>query len=301
MRKFIRTILIVFIVLGIAFIKIKSFSKQKPLATSLKSDYMDLGNISSKAAIVVERSKGHILMGKNFEEKIHPASMTKVMTGIVVLENSKNLKDTVEITSDVVDYCLANGLSTSGFEVGDNPRVIDLLYGLLLESGGESGITLAKYISGNEEEFSKLMNEKAAELGMYNSHFTNSTGMTDTENFSTPKDMAILFDFALKNKDFKKIVIAKDHKVPSSNSYSQDHIIENYLFIKRDNLNIPEDYIQCAKTGYTQAAGLCLVSSGTINNKEYILVTAGADGSGYTEQFNLLDTKEIYQQLENLE
>lgn len=98
-------------------------------------------------------------MGRNYNKKIHPASMTKVMTAIVGIENVGNLNKKTKITQDIIDYCITNGLSVSGFEAGDNPKVKDLLYGILLESGVESSIALARYVSGTEKEFVNLMNK----------------------------------------------------------------------------------------------------------------------------------------------
>lgn len=267
---------------------------------TLDSEYVTLDNIESKNAIVIDRDSKEIIMGKNTEERIHPASMTKVMTAIVGLENTKNLKKRIEITNDIIDYCNRNGLSVSGFEVGDKPKVIDLLYGILLESGGESSITLAREVAGSKEGFVNLMNKKARELGMVNTHFSNPTGITDSENYSTPKDIALLFDYALNNSEFKNIVDSKEYTAKGVKGLFSKHSIYNSLFQKRNMLDINKNYIKCGKTGYTEAAGLCLVSLGEVNGKEYIVVTAKANGNSTTPQYNLLDTSKIYNRLENI-
>ena len=264
----------------------------------LNSEYIDIENIVSKNAIVIDRATGQIIMGKNYNEKIHPASMTKVMTAIVGIENISNMNKRTKVTQDIIDYCIINGLSVSGFESGDNPKIIDLLYGILLESGGESCITLARYVSGTEEEFINLMNQKAREIGMENTHFSNPTGITDSENYSTAKDIGILFEYALRNKQFKKIVESKEYEARGIKGTFTKHTINNNLFFKRSMLNIDKNYIKCGKTGYTDEAGLCLVSSGEVNNREYIVVMAHADGNSQTEQYNLTDTEKIYNKLE---
>ncbi len=263
----------------------------------LDSGYIDIPDIESENAIVVERDTGKIIMGKNYDERIHPASMTKVMTAVVGLENTVNLKKRTEVTQDIIDYCVKDGLSVSGFELGDNPKIIDLLYGILLESGGEASIALAREVAGSEEEFVNLMNEKARELGMENTHFSNPTGITDSENYSTCKDIAIIFQYALSNNEFKKIVESKKYEAHGIKGPFTKHIIHNSLFQKRNILDINKNYIKCGKTGYTEAAGLCLVSLGEVNDSEYIVVTAKAKGNSQTSQYNLIDTDRIYNRL----
>lgn len=266
---------------------------------TLDDDYISYENIKSKNAAVINKNTDKIIMGKNPENKIYPASMTKVMTAIIGLENIKTLNKRVTITGDIISYCNTNGLSVSGFEEGDKPKIIDLLYGILLESGGESSIALAKEISGTEDNFTKLMNEKAMEIGMVNTHFSNSTGITDSENYSTPKDIALLFNYALRNNQFKKIITTKEYTARGIKGIFTKHTVYNRLFQKRNSLDINRDYIQGGKTGYTEAAGLCLVSFGMVNNDEYIIVTAGADGDPTTPQYNLLDSFKLYKELEN--
>ncbi len=267
------------------------------ISIEASSEYISIEDIVSENAVVIEKDRGKIIMGKNYNERIHPASMTKVMTAMVGIENIRNLNERTNITQDIIDYCITKGLSVSGFEPGDNPKIIDLLYGILLESGGESSIALARYVSGTEEKFISLMNEKASELGMKNTHFSNSTGITDSENYSTAEDIGILFKYALENKKFKKIVESKEYEARGVKGTFTKHTINNHLFLKRSVLDIDKNYIKCGKTGYTEAAGLCLVSSGEVNNREYIVVTAHADGNSQTEQYNLTDTEKIYNKL----
>ncbi len=270
-----------------------SFKKFQPVYTE---DYREIKDLNSQYAILIDRKSSQVVFGKNPQELFHPASMTKVMTALVVLENTKDLNKSLLISQDIIDYCLEKGLSVSGFQAGDQASIKDLLYGLLLESGGEAALALERSVAGGEEEFIRLMNKKARDLSMTSSNFSNSTGITDPENYSNAEDMAKLFNYALKNRQFRKIISQADHKV--SGLFNQ-HSISNQLFLKRDALNIREDYISCGKTGYTGSAGLCLVSLGRLDSREYIAVTAGAEGNPHTEQFNLLDTEKLYESLVN--
>lgn len=313
-KRYLKKLLIGILVILVLF-KLNIFSDLSNLLRSdikrdsieLDSEYIAIEGIVSKNAIVIDKTTRKIIMGKNYNERIHPASMTKVMTSIVGIENISNLNKRTKITQDITDYCITNGLSVSGFKSGDNPKIIDLLYGILLESGGESSIALARYVSGTEEDFVNLMNKKARELGIENTHFSNSTGITNLENYSTAKDIGILFEYALGNNKFKKIIGSKEYETRDVKGVSTKHTINNKsntsnnLFLKRSMLNIDKNYIKYGKTGYTQAAGLCLVSSGEVNNKEYIVVTAHADGNSKTEQYNLKDTEKIYNKLKFLD
>lgn len=295
-KKIILLGIIVFILFKL-FTSLVSQSNRKMESLSMASGYRDIEEIVSRNAVVIDKTNGEIIMGKNYSERIHPASMTKVMTAIIGLENVGSLSKRVIMSQDIIDYCVNNGLSVSGFELGDRPKIKDLLYGILLESGGESSIALARYISVSEEEFVNLMNKKAEDIGMTNTHFSNSTGMTDENNYSTVEDIGKLFNYALKNNRFKKIVESKNYQARGAKSIFSKHSIENNLFMKRNALNIDKSYIKCGKTGYTEAAGLCLVSLGELGSREFIVVTAHADGNSTTEQFNLTDTEKIYKQL----
>lgn len=259
---------------------------------TLSDSYLELEGLASENAIVVRRSTGEILMGRQPMAKIHPASMTKVMTALIGLEQGGSLSRRVEISQDIVDYCRAQGLSMSGFEAGDRPRLRDLVYGILLESGAESSLALSRELAGSQEGFVQLMNERARELGMEDTHFSNVTGMTDLENYTSPRDMALLFNQAAANPKFRKIARTKDYRPRGS-----DHTIANNLFFKRNVLDINKDYIQYGKTGYTEMAGLCLVSLGQLEREEYIVVTAKAKGNPHSQQYNLMDTEKIYEKL----
>lgn len=303
-KSFFKKLIVLFLILFVGS-KLNIISRLKPLflgsnlpkPITISENYRSIDGIVSSNAIAIHENSSQIVMGKNYEKRIHPASMTKVMTAIIGLEKAGNLNDRVSISQDIIDYCIQNGLSVSGFEAGDKPRVKDLLYGILLESGGESSIALARYISGTEEEFASLMNEKALTIGMDSTHFSNPTGITDENNYSTVKDIALLFNYAIKNKNFKKIVETQKYEATGIRGKFTKEEIYNNLFYKRNSMNISKDYIRCGKTGYTSAAGLCLVSCGSIDDEDYIVVTAHANGNSQTEQFNLTDTVKIYEQL----
>ncbi len=284
-RVFLGLVLVALLVKTSALFKSKSLK----LPGKVDESYRELEDLVSENAILMERSSQTILMGKNYQARIHPASMTKVMTGLVALENGSSRKK-ITIEDYMIDYCKKEGLSMSGFQAGERIKLIDLVYGLLLESGGEAALALGEGTVSSQEEFIDLMNQKARELGMEDSHFSNVTGATDSENYTTAEDMARLYDHALNNKKFRKIVESKKHKAGNGLE------INNLLFQKRASLDIDKDHIVSGKTGYTKAAGLCLVSMGELAGREYIALVAKADGNSQSPQYNLIDTDKIYSQ-----
>lgn len=132
-----------------------------------------------------------ILMQKNSEEKIYPASLTKMMTAIVAIENLPDLKVKIKLTNSTFQGLYKADASMAGFQPGEQVRAIDLLYGVMLPSGAECCIGLADQIAGSEQNFVKIMNQKAADLGMKNTHFENATGLHNVNHYTTVKDLAI--------------------------------------------------------------------------------------------------------------
>ena len=174
----------------------------------------------------------------------------------------------------------------------------DLLYGAMLPSGAECCEALARLVSGSEENFAALMNQKAAELGMKNTHFTNATGLTDTEHYSSAADMAKLLQAALHNVTFRTIFTTEHYTTTATAQHPEGVSLTSTLLGKLDGTELPAGaQIEGGKTGYTAAAGLCLASLATVNRKEYILVTLAAPGDHGTEQYNIRDAVQVYRKL----
>lgn len=174
----------------------------------------------------------------------------------------------------------------------------DLLYGAMLPSGAECCEALAQLVSGSEENFAALMNQKAAELGMKNTHFTNATGLTDTEHYSSAADMAKLLQAALHNTTFRTIFTTEHYTTTATAQHPEGVSLTSTLLGKLDGTELPTGTrIEGGKTGYTAAAGLCLASLATVNGKEYILVTLAAPGDHGTEQYNIRDAVHVYRKL----
>ncbi len=244
--------------------------------------------INSKYVVMYNLNDDAIIFEKNKDEKTEIASLTKIMTCIVAIENIDNLNETVVMKSaDFKGLAEANA-SVAGFSIGDKVTYMDLLMGLFLPSGADAALALANNIGGNEKNFVKLMNEKAKELNLSNTNFVNNTGLDTKGHYSTVSDVATLLKYALKNDTFKRIFETNEY-LTTNNIKLYSTRVSN---ARRYSLDISK--ITGSKTGYTGDAGLCLASTATYNNINYMLVTTGANPN-YNIPYNFIDAKNIYE------
>ena len=230
-------------------------------------------NTYSKNIIVIDRKTLRILYEKDAYSKVAMASTTKIMTCIIALEKC-SLLDTVIISKK---SATVTG-STLGLKENSKISFNDLLYGLMLRSGNDCAIAIAEHISGTVENYIDLMNNKALELGLKNTHFVSPHGLDDDEHYTTAYDLAILTDYALKNDTFKKIVSTKNYNI-TLNGFTKNIINTNELLNNVDG-------VYGVKTGFTFNAGRCLVTSCKRNNMDIIIVVLGAN----TKKIRGLDT-----------
>ncbi len=250
--------------------------------------------LNSPNAILIRLKDHTILMQKNSEEKIYPASLTKMMTAIVAIEELPDLKEEIKLTNSTFQGLYETDASMAGFQPGEQVRAINLLYGVMLPSGAECCIGLADQIAGSEQNFVKLMNQKAADLGMKNTHFENATGLHNVNHYTTVKDLAILLSYALQNDTFREIFTSFRHSTQSTNKHPGGITFYSTLFEDLNNQNIINGEILGGKTGYTDEAGLCLASLAKVGKQEYILISAGAKGDHHSEQYNITDALAVY-------
>ncbi|MCU9614431.1 serine hydrolase [Caldibacillus lycopersici] len=249
----------------------------------------------SPYAMLVHVDNHEVLYEKNSEETMYPASLTKIMTAIIAIENIPDLQTSISLSPDMFPYLYAENASLAGFMPNEEVSAEDLLYGTLLPSGADAAIGLANYVAGSEEEFVKLMNDKAEALGMENTNFTNTTGLHDPNHYSTAKDISILLQYALENETFKTIFTSKSYTTAGTNLHPDGITVYNTMFNKMDEPMLTNGEILGGKTGFTDEAGLCLASLASIDGETYILVTAGAQGNNQTEQYNISDAFTVYE------
>lgn len=253
--------------------------------------------LNSPNAILIRLKDNTILMRKNSEQRIYPASLTKIMTALVAIEELNDFEKEIELPDAIFKELYKADASMAGFVPGERVRAIDLLYGEMLPSGAECCTGLAIYISGSEQKFVDLMNKKASDLGMNDTRFTNTTGLQDENHYTTVKDLAKLLSYALKNDVFREIFTASRHSTQPTNKHPGGITFYSTMFRNIKNPGTEDGRILGGKTGYTPEAGLCLASLARVGGKEYMLVTAGAKGDHETEQYNIDDAYYVYNKL----
>lgn len=236
--------------------------------------------VFSSNAILVDVDHEKILAGKGEKRRVVPASMTKVLTLLVAVENIENLSalnDEFVITTEITDYCFRNDCSVAGYAVGEAVTVRDLLYGAILPSGGDGALGLAIYTAGSHEAFVELMNEKLAELGLAGSaHFTNCIGVYDADHYCTVYDMAVIMEAAMQNEICRQVLSTRIYTTSSTEQHPEGIELSNW-FIRRIEDKDTNGMTIYGKTGYVNQSGSCAVSCGiNAEGRRYICVTTNA-------------------------
>lgn len=233
----------------------------------------DEPTLNSRIAVAYDRKSGEVIWGKDEHKRTAMASTTKIMTAIVTLENC-DLTQTVTISKKSA----GTGGSRLGLKADDKIAMNDLLYGLMLKSGNDAAVAIAETVGGSVEGFAELMNEKAKELKLENTHYVTPHGLDDPEHYTTAVELAKLADYALQNETFAKIVNTKNYTV-TINGYPKSISNTNELLGYLEGVN-------GVKTGFTNNAGRCLVTSVNRNGFEIITVILQAD----TKKFRTADS-----------
>lgn len=257
---------------------------------------VDLGGLNSPCAVLMQAKGGKVIGEENAEERIYPASLTKMMTAVVALEELDDLQQEVTLTVQMFEGLYERDAMLAGFQPGETVRAVDLLYGVLLPSGAECCIALAEAISGSEEAFVELMNKKAVKLGMDGTHFCDTTGLHDPEHYSTALDMAVLLKYCLRNDNFREMITSQRRSTGVTNIHPDGITYYSGMFRNLENPVVTGGRILGGKTGFTNEAGLCLASFAQIEGREYILVTAGALGAT-GEPLHVQDAVTVYNRL----
>jgi serine-type D-ala-D-ala carboxypeptidase len=230
-------------------------------------------DVNSRACVVIDRKTNSVLFGKNENSKKKMASTTKIMTATIIIEKC-NLSDTIEISKKAA----GTGGSRLGLKTGDKITILDLLYGLMLRSGNDAAVALAEYAGGDINGFAELMNAKALELGLTNTHFETPHGLDSNEHYTTAYELALLSNYALNNPTFAKIVGTKNYTITINGS-------PKALSNTNELLGNMEG-VYGIKTGFTNGANRCLVTACKRNNIDIICVVLGAD----TKKFRTIDS-----------
>ena len=246
----------------------------------------------SSSAVLVDVQSGTVLAEKGMDEKIYPASMTKVMTLLVAAENLPDLDATFTMTQAIIDPIYLAGASMAGFVDGETVTMRDLLYGAVVPSGAEATEALAQAVAGSEEAFVAMMNEKAAALGLTNTHFMNTSGLHDENHYSTVREIALILQAALENETCAEILSAENYRASETEQHLDGLAMTNkFLYRVHHEYSLGGAEITAAKTGYTAEAMNCCASAGkTPDGRSVICVTANA----WTGEFCIEDHIALY-------
>lgn len=227
-------------------------------------------SVNSHSAIIIDQKTGRVFYEKNAHEPRRIASITKIMTAILAIESGK-MEETVTVSAAATRV---EGSSVY-LQAGEKIKLEDLVYGLMLRSGNDAAYAIAEHVGGSVEGFVFLMNEKAEQLGMTNTHFANPHGLDDHENhFSSAYDMAILTKYAMENEQFREISAAKVHRTPDPKG-NWDRVWHN----KNKLVTGLYKYSTGGKTGYTKRAKRTLVSTASKDGMDLIAVTLNSSSS----------------------
>lgn len=225
-------------------------------------------SLSCRSCVLMDSDSGRVLYEKDKDNPRLIASITKIMTAILAIESDR-LEEEVTVGEEVLTMYGSNIY----IELGEKMKLLDMVYGLMLRSGNDAAIVIAYFIGGSEENFVKMMNDKAKEIGMTNTVFNNSHGLDEvTQNKSTAYDMALLSSYASHNETYMKIVGTKKYSVQTDK--------KSYLWYNRNKLLGSYSYATGGKTGYTPSAGRTLVTNASHNNLNLTAVTLN-DGNEY--------------------
>lgn len=247
-------------------------------------------NLSSKNIVLYNLNEDKIIYEQNKDKKTSIASLTKIMTTLVAIENIDDYNKELTIKSTMFNGLAEQNAYVIGLKNNQIVTYNDLLYGMFLASGADATRAIAISVAGSEEKYVKLMNEKAKSLGMKNTNFKNTTGLDEENQYSTVNDVAILLKEALKNKKFKEIFFTETYTFKDKTMTVKSSLKNT---AKTYNYNV--DYIKGAKTGYTYDAGKCLASIAIDekNNIEYLLITTNAS-TDKNDAYHVKDAVTIY-------
>ena len=225
--------------------------------------------VQSQYASLINATTGKVLVTRNGNDRMNPASMTKVMTALVACEHITDLNEKFTVTLEDTDFAYVHDLSCAGFEAGETVPIKDILYGAIMPSGGECCHALERFVAGSEEEFIGMMNDKAAELGLSGTHFTNSAGLFGDDHYTTLYDISMIMKAAVENDICREVLHEHLHVTTPTEQHPEGLELSNW-FMRRIEDKYSKTEVMGAKTGYVVQSGNCAVS-----------YTVGDDGTVY--------------------
>ncbi|MGO1470507.1 MAG: D-alanyl-D-alanine carboxypeptidase family protein [Tissierella sp.] len=282
-------VLVVALIFGVLFIKERFGGSITIFGDNYDSDHV----------YVLNRQDKNEVLKKDHKSKAYPASLTKIMTTIVALEHIEDLSTIAPIDLDTYREMVNNNSSMAGFYANEQTTYRDLLYGTILSSGGESANSLAVNIAGSVDEFVQLMNNKASELGLKDTNFTNPEGLHNKKQYTTAYDMAKLLDYALENGHFRAIFTKETFQTISTLDHPDGILLNSTVLSKLHGLSQNGFEIIGGKSGTTYEAGQCWATLVIKDGIEYIGVVMGSSLNDISNPSNkhIEDTIRVFEEI----
>ena len=260
----------------------------EPVQSNSVSGWPEGQAIQAAAGVVLDLDTGAFLYSKNCDRKLYPASITKILTCLLVLENAD--LDAVMTCSPIV-YELDENASNTGLSEGEQMSIRDALYTLMLESANDTANALAEYVGGSLEGFAQMMNEKAASLGCTGTHFSNPSGLSADDHYTTAHDMALIAQAAYSNEAFRTLCSTVEYQVEPTNMYEETRYLSNHHQMLKMDTDYYTSWCTGGKTGFTQMAWNTLVTYGERDGMRLVCVLLHGNGANqnYLETIDLLN------------
>lgn len=278
-RKIISFLLVLTLLAALAMPVFATEQEEDTEETILEDEEDGIFRSPVGSALLIETSTGTVLYEKDADEQRYPASLTKIMTCMLVLEHG-NLNDIVTVSETALDGMeMGSSIGDNHLEVGEQMRLEDMLYLMMLESANEATIALAEYVSGSKENFVALMNQKAEELGCTGTHFVNPHGLHDEDHYTTANDLRKIVEKALENETFRTITNTATYALPATNFHEARTLYSTNQLINKDMGGNHFYYSKASgvKTGFTTPAGRCLITTATDDNLNLLSILLKAE------------------------
>ena len=227
----------------------------------ITADTVQLGDrVNAEYAVLLDVTDNRVVAAKGADTVVYPASVTKVLTLLVAVEHITDYTETYEMSYTFLNDLYLQQATVAGFSSGERVNMTDLLYGCILPSGADATIALANHLAGSEELFAGMLNAKAAELGLKNTHFTNSSGLHDRNHYTTALDMAVVLAAAMENETCRRVLSAYQHTTAATPQHPEGLLLTSTMFSRMYGDEPEGAVIIAGKTGYTAQAGHTMAS-----------------------------------------
>lgn len=249
--------------------------------------------VTAKAAVLMSLDTDEIIYSKNLDTKVYPASLSKLLGAIVLLEKTPDLdKEIITMTKEAENEILGTGAAVVGFKVGEQVTAREALAALLIHSGGDCAIAIAHHYGGDSAGFMDMVNAKAQEIGMKNSHFGNPVGLHDEQTYTTVNDLILLTKYALKYDTIMELANKPRYTMKATNMSGERNLSTTNMLID-NTTSYYYLYAKGLKTGFTDEAGRCLISTATHNGYTYLCILTGCKND-WNNRIEFIETANLY-------